>query len=170
MMLGSEIKDYNVLNSIGEKIGNVKDVIVDTTKGKWYVIDVIVSKGLLKGRAIFSFGDIEKINEEENEIILKEHTKINDLDEEKFAHDYLTMDMIKDKKIFSEDEEEIGKIYDFVIATDLKPWETIKLLVKPHEHIIKGRRIRLDVDDISKISDVINVKLTKDNLIESSEE
>lgn len=170
MMLGSKLKDFVVIDSLGEKVGHVKDMIVDTTKDEWDIVDVLISKGMIKGKGVFSFDSIEKIDENEEEIVLKEHAEIDDLNEEKFGHDYILMDEIKDKKIFSEDEEEIGKIYDFVVATTLTPWKTIKLLVHPHEHIIKGRRIRLDVDNISKITDVITVALSKDKLVENSEE
>jgi sporulation protein YlmC with PRC-barrel domain len=170
MNLGSELKDFVVIDSLGEKVGHIKDFIVDTTKDEWDVVDVLISKGMMKGKGVFSFDSIEKFDEDEQEINLKEHAEIDDLDEEKFGHDYILMEEIKDKKIFSVDEEEIGKIYDFVIATSLTPWKTIKLLVHPHEHIIKGRRIRLDVDNVSKITDVITVDLSKDKIVEVAEE
>jgi len=126
--------------------------------------EIIVSKGVLKGKAIFPFNAINKFDEDEKSILLKEGTKLLDFDEEKLTHTYLSMDAVKDRNIFSNDEEEIGKIYDYVVAESLIPWQVIKILIKPHEHFLTGRRIRLDVENISKIKDIITVHSSKTEL------
>lgn len=164
MMLGSKLEKFEVVDSLGEEVGKVKDVIVDTTKKEWKVKEIIVSKGILKGEAVFPFNAINKFDEEEKSVSLKEGAKLQDFDEEKLTHTYLSMDAVKDRDIFSIDEEEIGKIYDYIVADSLTPWQVIKILIKPHEHFLTGRRIRLDVENISKIKDVITVKLPKAEL------
>ena len=74
------------------------------------------------------------------------------------------MDAVKDRAVFSSDEEEVGKIYDYVVADTLTPWQVIKILIKPHEHFLTGRRIRLDVENVSNIKDIITVQLSKTEL------
>jgi sporulation protein YlmC with PRC-barrel domain len=164
MILGSELEKFEVVDSLGEEVGQVKDVIVDTTKKEWNVKEIIVSKGILKGEAVFSLNAINKLDEEEKSISLKEGAELEDFDEEKFTHTYLSMDAVKDRNVFSSDEEEIGKIYDYVIADSLTPWQVIKILIRPHLHFLTGRRIRLDVENISKIKDVITLNLSKKEL------
>ena len=164
MILGDELEKFEVVDSLGKEVGKVKDVIVDTTKKEWKIKEIIVSKGILKGEAVFSFNDIVKFEEEEKSISLKEGTKLQDFDEEKLTHTYLSMDAVKDRDIFSSDKEEIGKIFDYVVADTLTPWQVIKILIRPHEHFLTGRRIRLDVENISKIKDVIIVHLSKTEL------
>jgi sporulation protein YlmC with PRC-barrel domain len=169
MILGSELEKFEVVDSLGEEIGKVKDVIVDTTKKEWKIKEIIVSKGVLKGEAVFSFDSINKFDKEENSVSLKEGAELEDFDEEKLTHTYLSMDAVKDRDIFSSNEEEIGKIYDYIVADTLTPWQVIKILIKPHEHFLAGRRIRLDVENISKIKDVITVQLSKTELEKKAE-
>lgn len=170
MILGDELDDFEVVDSIGEEVGKVKDVIVDTTKKEWNIKEIIVSKGILKGEAVFSYDDIKKLDEEEKNISLKEGTKLQDFDEEKLTQTYLSMGAVKDRDVFSSDEEEIGKIYDYVVADTLTPWQVIKILIRPHEQFLTGRRIRLDVENISKIKDVITVNLPKTELEKKAEQ
>lgn len=162
MMLGSELEGFIVVDSLGEEIGKVKDVLVDTTKEKWHIKEIVFSGGILKGEGVFSFSAIKKFNESEKRIEFKEGTDLREYDEKKFSRRYLSMDSVKKREVFGSDEEEIGKIYDYVLATSLTPWKVIKILIRPHEHRLKGRRIRLNVKNISKIKDVITVKQSKD--------
>ena len=164
MVLGSELDKFEVIDSLGEEIGKVKDVIVDTTKKEWKIKDIIIAKGILKGKAVFSFEAINKFDEDEKSITLKQGAKLQDFEDDKFSHTYLSMDEVKDRDIFSSDEEEIGKIYDFIVEETLNPWQVTKILIRPHEHFLTGRRIRLDVENISSIKDIITVHLDKTEL------
>ena len=162
MMLGSELEGFKAVDSLGEEIGAVKDVVVDTTEKEWNVKEIVFSKGILKGEGVFSFADIVKLDEDEKRIMLKEGAELREFDDEKFTHEYLSMDSVKERDVFDSNEEEIGKIYDYVLSTSLSPWQVIKILIRPSEDRLKGRRIRLDVENISKIKDVITVKLSRD--------
>ena len=84
--------------------------------------------------------------------------ELREFGKENFSRKYLSMDVVKDRAVFGSDEEEIGKIYDYVVATKLAPWHVIKLLIKPSGDRLKGRRIRLDVESISQIKDIITIK------------
>ncbi len=170
MMLGSELEEYTAVDSLGEKIGKVKDAIVDTTGEEWNVKELVVSKGLLKGEAVFSFEDIKKFDEDEKRIALKDGTDLQDFDEEKLSHEYLSMDAVKERDVFDSNEEEIGKIYDYVLATNLTPWQVVKILIRPHGNRLKGRRIRLDVEKITEIKDVITVNISRDEVDKTSSE
>ncbi len=169
MILGSDLEDFEVLDSLGEEVGKVKDVIVDTTKKEWNIKEIVISKGILKGEAVFPFDAINKFDEEEKIVSLKEGAKLQDFDEEKLTHTYLSMDAVRDRDVFSSDEDEIGKIYDYVVADTLTPWQVIKVLIKPHKHFLTGQRIRLDVENVSKIKDVITVNLPKTELEKKAE-
>lgn len=169
MILGSELDKFEVVDSLGEEIGKVKDLIVDTTKNEWNVKEIIISKGILKGDKVINIDTINKFDEDEKNISLKEGTQLIDFDEDKLTHTSLTMDAVKDRKVFSSDEEEIGKIYDYVLAETMTPWQVIKILIRPHEHFLKGRRIRLDVENILEIKDVITIKMPKTELEKKAE-
>lgn len=169
MILGSELDKFEVVDSLGEEIGKIKDLIVDTTKNEWKVKEIIISKGILKGDNVVNIDTINKFDEDEKNISLKEGTQLIDFDEDKLTHTYLTMDAVKDRKVFSSDEEEIGKIYDYVLAETMTPWQVIKILIRPHEHFLKGRRIRLDVENILEIKDVITIKMPKTELEKKAE-
>ena len=169
MILGDELDKFEVIDSLGEEIGKVKDIIVDTTKNEWKVIEIIISKGILKGDKVINIDTINKFDEDEKNISLKEGTQLIDFDEDKLTHTYLTMDAVKNRKVNSKDEEEIGKIYDYVIAETMTPWQVIKILIRPHEHFLKGRRIRLDVENILEIKDVITIKMQKTELEQKAE-
>jgi sporulation protein YlmC with PRC-barrel domain len=170
MILGSELEKYSVYDSLGKEIGTIKDIIVDTTKEEWNTKEIILNKGILKGESVFSYEDINKLDEETKRVELKEQTKLHELDENKYSHEYLSMDSVKKREILSSEEDEVGKIYDYVILNSLERWKISKILVKPHEHILTGRRIRLDVKNIDKIKEMITLKLAKKELIETSEE
>jgi len=161
MIMGRELEKYNVVDSLGKVIGKISDVIIDTTKKKWDVKEIIVTKRMVKGKRVFSFSGLKKFDESEEKIELKEGTKLQVFDEEKYSPKYLSMDAVKKRKVFSSDEEKIGKIYDYVISTKLIPWQVKKILIRPYEDQLKGRRIRLDVENISQIKDVIIVKKSK---------
>jgi len=169
MILGSEIEGFIIINSLGEEIGKIKDVIVDTTKKDWYIKEIIITKGIIKGKGTFPVNAIKNFDESEEKILLKEGIDVKEFDEKKFSHEYISMDNVKDRDIFGSDEEEIGKIYDYVIATELSPWQVTKLLIRPHEERLKGRRIRLDVENVTQITDLITVKYSKEELEKKAE-
>ncbi|MEA3457394.1 MAG: hypothetical protein U9R21_01805 [Candidatus Thermoplasmatota archaeon] len=170
MILGSELRGYQVFDSLGEKVGKVKYAVVDTSKEEWFVKEIVFSWGIMKGTGVFSFEDIESLDENEEIIELKERAELREFDKENFSHRYLSMDAVGDRDVFSSDEEEIGKIYDYVLATKLTPWQVTKLLIKPQGDILKGRRIRLDVENISQIKDVITVKQSKAQIDKTASE
>jgi len=170
MMLGTELEEFTAVDSLGEEIGKIKDVIVDTKGEEWNIKEFMVSKGLLKGEAVFCFEDIKKFDEDEKRIALKDGVDLQDFDEEKLSHKYLSMDAVKDRDVFDSKEEEIGKIYDYVLATSLTPWQVVKILIRPSENRLKGRRIRLDVEKITKIKEVITVKISRDEADKTSSE
>jgi len=169
MILGSEIEGFKIVNSLGEEIGKIRGVIVDTTKKDWKIKDVIVSKGIMKGKGTFPVNAIKNFDKSEKKIELKEFIDIKEFDEEKFSQEYISMDEVKDRDIFGSDEEEIGKIFDYVISTELSPWQVTKLLIRPHEERLKGRRIRLDVENVTQIKDLITVKYSKEELEKKAE-
>jgi len=170
MILGSELEGFTAVDSLGEKIGKVKDVLVDTTGKEWDVKEIVFSWGILKGNGVFSLGDIKKFDESEKRIELKGRVELREFDKEKFSRKYLSMNAVKDRDVFGSDEEEIGKIYDYVVATKLTPWQVVKILIRPHERRLKGRRIRLDVELISQIKDVITVKQSREETEKTASE
>ncbi|MEA3457843.1 MAG: PRC-barrel domain-containing protein [Candidatus Thermoplasmatota archaeon] len=170
MMLGSELEGYQVFDSLGEKVGKVKDAVVDATREEWLVKEIVFSWGVMKGDGVFSFEDIENLNESEERIELKERAELRDFDKEKFSRRYLSMDAVGNRDVFGSDEEEIGKIYDYVLTTKLTPWQVTKLLIKPYGTRLKGRRIRLDVENVSQIKDVITVKQSIEELDKTASE
>lgn len=166
-MLGDELKKCQVVDSVGEKIGKVKDVIVDTTKEKWVVKGIVVSTGIIGKDVLFNIEDIGKIGEDEKTIDMKEGAEKREI-REIFSPEYIPMEIIQEREVFSSDEEKVGDIYDYVVTTELTPWEIWKVLIRPSEKRLIGRRMRIDTKDISQIKDKIVVKWLKEEIEEMS--
>lgn len=149
-MLYSKLKRYKVVMPLGDKIGSVKGVMLDSKD--WHVKDVVVSSGLFK-KVRYSFEDVKNVDDNKMRIVMEGKSSSVD----KSTLEYLSMDELMKKKIFSDDEKEIGKIYDTVITTKPEYWKMDKILIY---HGAAKRRLRISYSDIKSVTDKILLSKT----------
>ena len=153
-MLYSELKDYEVKIPIGEKIGKFDGLIVDE---KCNINQIVVHPGIMKESVTYDIKDVEEINEDEKEIVIKGNATHNSLPEHSIRTRMNTEDLI-DKKVVSNDGEHVGKLYDFDITIN----KTIgKLLIGRG---LKERRLRVSPSKIKEVEDEIILALNIDEL------
>ena len=82
---------------------------------------------------------------------------------------HMLAEFIEDKPVLTKDGEKIGKVYDAVVMEGLKPWKVWKVLIKTKG--LRSRRLRLDVRDITKVTDeAVELSLLKAEIEELEQE
>lgn len=153
-MLYSELKDFGVKIPLGEKIGKFEGLVVDE---KCNIKEIVVHPGILKESVIYDIKDVDEINEDEKEIVIKGNAAHNSLPEHSIRTKMFTEDLI-DKKVISNDGEPVGKLYDFDITTN----KIIgKLLISRG---IKERRLRISPSKIKEVEEEIILAMNIDEL------
>ncbi len=147
----SDMRGFAIEYRTGDRIGKLGDLAVDTTKELWPVVGLIVDMGFGKGDKMIDPGEhIEVDIEEERNIELGGKAILRDPHTDASRLDHMRLHFLDGKKVFSSDEQLVGKVYDAVVFTHIKPWNVKKLLVSTKG--LKSRRIRLDVNDITKVT------------------
>ena len=149
-MLYSKLKKYTMVTPLGDKIGKVKGVMLDSKD--WHVRGILVSSGFFK-KVKYSFDSVKNVDDNKMRIV----TEGKSLPLEKSTLEYISMDELMKKKIFSDDEKEIGKIYDTVITTKPEYWKMDKILIY---HGAVKRRLRMSYSDIKSVTDRILLSKT----------
>lgn len=153
-MLLVELKKYVGTTSLGEKLGKVHCIAMNTRA--WTVEDIILKKPLRKPEE-YKLGAVKSLDETEKRIILEGKGETV----REASLDHMPCCEFMKKKVVSSDGKDAGKIYDLVIATQFAPWKIDKLLI--HLKPLK-RRLRLDISKIKSISDKIMLSKTYDEL------
>ena len=164
MILRSEIKKSHVEYSTGARIGNIKDLIVDTTEKRWPVVGLLVSQGVNKKDIVVTpSGNSDITVTEKGRIIVTSDTTIEAPVIHASSKKSLMFHFIENTPVVTRDGEKIGKIFDAVIIDNIQPWAISKILVKVPG--LKSRRLRIDVRHVGKITgDAIELVLTKDEI------
>lgn len=153
-MLLVELKKYVGMTSLGEKLGKVYCIAMNTKAG---TVEYIILKKPLRKPVEYKLGAIKSLEEAEKRIILEGKGETV----REASLDHMPCCEFMKKKVVSSDGKDAGKIYDLVIATQFTPWRIDKLLIhiKPLE-----RRLRLNTSEIKSISDKITLSKTYDEL------
>ena len=168
MVLKSEIQGFDVEYNTGSKVGVVKDILVDTTEERWRVVGIIVSPGIAKKEIVIKPNEDVTIDLDEETITISDEAGHDMAPEDASSLKKLKLEYIHKKKVYSKDEEKIGKIYDVVVMTRMVPWNVWKVIIRVPGFI--AMRVRLDIRDIESIDeDRITLKLTKGELEEITE-
>lgn len=168
MVLKSEIQGFDVEYDTGSKVGVVKDIVVDTTEERWRVVGIVVSPGIAKKEIVVKPDKEVAIDIDEETITISDEAEQDMAPEDASSQKNLKLEFIHKKKVYSKDDEKIGKIYDAVIMTRMAPWNVWKVVIRVPGFI--AMRVRLDIRDIESIDeDRITLKLTKDELEEITE-
>jgi sporulation protein YlmC with PRC-barrel domain len=164
MVLYSELKDFKVINSLGDDKGKLAGLIVDLSN--WNVKNLIISPRILKKKVVYKMEDMKEVKEHDKKIVISNEMEEGELPEKSSLVAAFVEDDLLGKEVVTSDGHEIGKIYDFDVPLKLKNWTIWKILIKRG---IKERRLRLGQEDIHEISE--NVMLKKSlSEIESDED
>jgi len=168
MVLKSEIRGFDVEYNTGSKVGVVKDIVVDTTEERWHVVGIVVSPGITQKEIMIKPSEDIAIDLDEETITISDKEEHDMAPEDASSQKKLRLAFIHKKEVYSKDGEKIGKIYDTVFTTRMRPWKVWKVLIKVPGFI--SMRVRLDIRDIETIDeDRITLKLTKNELEEIKE-
>jgi len=169
MLLRSEMDGFTVEYRTGDKIGKLKDIIVDSSKERWPVVGLYVSPGIGKAEIVLEPTKMVDIDIEEETVVVTGDAKIIKPVIDASNLEALLLEFIEDRPVLTKDGEKIGKVYDAVVMEGVKPWKVWKVLVKTQG--LRSRRLRMDVRDIVKITDeAVELKLLKAEIEELEQE
>jgi len=143
-MLYSILKKCELTTPIGEKIGKITDLLVDTRETPWTVKKITLKKRILGKSFAYPIDQVEKVNKTQKNVRITGYVK-PETPPTLSKVDMMFLGDLTKKNAVSEDGEKIGKIYDFDVSTLTKPWTVEKVLIKTG---IKKRRLRISVDRI----------------------
>ena len=153
MVLFTELKHYEVVDKLGKDVGKVDDLIVDLSN--WNVTGIKLVHGILRKKVIHKLEHVQKTDEHEKRIVIPADAPEEEPPEKStFSSAFIDDDLVH-KVVVSNDNSEIGKIYDVDIPINLKKWKVWKILIKRG---MKERRLRVSPDEIAEVSDEIKLK------------
>lgn len=165
MVLYSELKDFKVMNSLGEGKGKLAGLIVDLSN--WNVKNLIISPRMLKKKVVYKMDDMKEVQEHDKKIVISNEMEEEEMPEKSSMNAAFVEDDLLGKEVVSSDGHEIGKVYDFDVPLELKSWSIWKILIKRG---MKERRLRLGQDDIESISENIMLKKSLSEIDSEEEE
>ena len=169
MILRSEMDGFTVEYRTGDKIGKLKDIIIDSTMERWSVVGLYISPGMGKSEIVIVPTKLVDINVDEETIVVTGDATTERPVVDASDLEHLLLEFVEDKPVLTKDGENIGKIYDAVVMEGVKPWKVWKVLIKTQG--LRSRRLRMDVRDIAKISDeAVELKLLKVEIEELEQE
>jgi len=155
MILKSKLEGSSVEYKIGDRIGKMRDVVVDVTDPKWPVMGLMVSPGFGKGEVMVTVPQVVKLSEEDgNKLMVGPDALISKQLVDVSSRTHMKLDFIDNLPVLSSDGATVGKIYDVGIATSIRPWKASKLLVtRENTSHSQSAKLRLDVRHVTKVSD-----------------
>ena len=165
MLLKSELGRWAVEYGTGERLGKVRDVIVDTRRTNWPVTGLVITPGLGRGRHRLDVPTAE-LEVDPHARVLRRRGRTELIEEGPNASslDHLHLSGLDGAAVYSQDDQPVGRAYDFVIATSPPSgWLVWRFLVNVPG--ARSRRLRLHVDDIASVERRrITLKATRDEL------
>ena len=156
-MLAEILDDFEVVNSVGEKYGKVKDVYFDIDK--WIISGFEVSPGFFKRDVILELDDIIEIRDEQKLIVVKDDYEAKDTPKNP-SRTLFPFGALKSKKVVDSQNDKVGSIYNMEIPFShhdrMKVW---KVLIRTG---FKERRLRLRPLEIVSVMDEIKLSKTLD--------
>ena len=169
MILRSEMDGFTVEYRTGDKIGKLKDIIVDSTKERWPVVGLYISPGIGRAEIVMAPTKMMDINVDEETIVVTGDATLDKPVTDASNTENLLLEFIENRPVLTKDGENIGKIYDAVVMEGVKPWKVWKILIKTKG--LRSRRLRMDVRDIAKITDeAVELNLLKAEIEELEQE
>jgi sporulation protein YlmC with PRC-barrel domain len=154
-MLEDMLEKYEIVSSVGDKIGKIKEVYIDIEA--WEIKFLKVSPGVVKSSFLLDLKDVETVDLENHRMIVKDDYERGDLPDKPTKHMYPYDDLVKHEVVDIE-EEKIGKIYSMEVPyKKLKSFKIWKLLIRTG---LTGRRLRLSPSEIEEVMTKIKLKGT----------
>jgi len=153
MVLYSELKDFKVVNQLGNELGKVDGLIVDFSN--WDIKNIILAHGILKKNVSHKLEDLKKADENDKKLIISSDKPEEEMPEVSNFNAAFIEDDLLGKKVISSDKHDVGKVYDFDVPITLKHWKIWKILIKRG---IKERRLRIGPDEIESVAEKIVLK------------
>jgi sporulation protein YlmC with PRC-barrel domain len=152
-MLEDILEKYEIVNSVGEHMGKIKEIFIDLES--WDIKAMKVSPGVLKGSFLLNVKDIQTVDLEGKKMVV-----IDDYDKgelpEKPTRNLYPYDELTKRHVLDSDGEKVGKVYSLEIPYHklgtLKVW---KLLIKTG---IKDRRLRISPTEVHEVMEDINLR------------
>lgn len=166
MMLKSEMTGRAVRYATGDTLGNVRDLIVNTRKPNWPILTLVLSRGMGRGSHLLDVPTHElEVNREERTFVRHGHASLRKDTGSGSALDHLRLSTLEGARVYSRDDQVIGKAYDFVIAVSPPGgWLVWRFLVQVPG--MRSRRLRLHVSDIDSVAKgKIVLKAAKDEIV-----
>ena len=153
-MLYSILKKCELTTPIGEKIGKITDLLVDTRETPWTVKKITLKTRRMLGKSFaYPIDHVGKVDKTQKNVRVKGYV------EPETAPTLSKVDMMYlgdlKKTAVTEDDEKIGKIYNFDVSTLTKPWTVEKVLIKTGT---RKRRLRISVDRVKTIEKNVTIK------------
>jgi sporulation protein YlmC with PRC-barrel domain len=157
-MLAEILDKFNVVNSVGEEFGKVKEAYLDLNT--WEVSAFEVSPGALKKHFLLKLGQIERIDTEGKMLVVKDDFERGELPKVPVKGLY-PVDKLMSTHVLDKEGKKVGKIYNLEIPYEkmgkLKVW---KIMIRTG---IKERRLRLSPSEIEDVKEDIHLKKTEED-------
>lgn len=152
-MLEDMLEKYEIVNSVGEHMGKIKEIYIDLES--WDIKAMKVSPGVLKGSFLLNVKDIQTVDLEGKKMVVIDDHEKGELPESSTKKLY-PYDELTKRHVVDSEGEKVGKVYSLEIPYHklgtLKIW---KLLIKTG---IKDRRLRISPTEVHEVMDDINLR------------
>ncbi len=148
-LLYSELMRKKVDTPTKKGKAKLVEILALRKKGYWYAGEVMIESGLVdKSGKFFSVSDIEYDREEKRVKLSKNlnEGRTRPLDEHEF---YLSR--LDGRKVESHSGEELGRVYDFELYVDMKPWRVWKMMINPSGISPLKRRQRIPTKVVEEL-------------------
>jgi len=159
MILFTKLRGFELRTAKNEPVGKIKDLVV--RRGNWQIKGFLFSEGIFEGENFFPAELIKRVDYSEKAVLCYGVCKEEKLCDQLVPEEDICFSELISQKAFSEDNFEIGIIYDGVIYVHLSPWSLEKVLI---DRGLMKRRSRISTGLISQITDENDVFLSLKHL------
>lgn len=163
-MLEDMLEKYEVTNSVGDKIGKIKEVYIDIES--WEIKFLKISPGVVKHSFLLDLRYVSVVDLESHRMVVRDDFEKMELPDKPTKHMY-PYDELTSKEVIDVEGDKVGKIYSLEIPYNkLKSFKIWKILIKTG---IKGRRLRLSPAEIKEVMTKITLWKTLESYQESED-
>lgn len=123
----SKLKGYNVVTTKPEKLGQIKDMIVDTKT--WQIKGFLLSKGMFKEDTFCPMKVVKNIDFGERSVYCYSLIRGSPWIDERIRPEDMHLSEILHTRAFSKEKSEAGLVYDCIINTANVPWKVESLSI-----------------------------------------
>ena len=152
-MLEELYEKFEIVNSVGEHIGKIKEVYLDLDI--WEIKAFKISPSALKKSYLIELKEIQKVDLEDKKLIVGDEVEKKEVPEKPTKKLYPYDELMK-LHIVDKEGEKVGKITSLEIPYEkLKKFKVWKILIKTG---LKERRLRVSTSEVDKVMEKIHLK------------